>query len=110
MDQRRKKLINRLSRTIRRHDYIPVMKTTQDIYMIWGNKYSVISRRVSYNYNLYIEAKGTNKEKNKLKELQEKVKISVELNICEWKDLNRFLNELNEKDIEFIEESIKIYE
>ncbi len=109
MDQRRKKLRNRLSRTIRRSDYIPVVETTHGSYMIWGNKYSEISRRVSYNYDRYIESKGTSKEEEKFKELKEKVKIAVELKIGEWKDLKDFLNEQNEEGIKFIEESIEIY-
>lgn len=109
MDQRRKKLKNRLSRTMRKHDYIPVIETTQDSYMIWASKYSVISRRVSYNYDLYIESKGTSEEEHKLKDLKDKVRVAVELNIGAWNDLKGFIDQLSDEDIASIEQSIGIY-
>lgn len=109
MEKERIALYKRLNKENNQEDYIPVIQTEKDFYMILGSKIARCSRESYRRYDSYFESKDVDVKKDRFEKLVISVQLDSEKKKGIWFDLEGFTNKLESEDIELIKESIKKY-
>lgn len=105
MEQERNELYEILNKTKDQEDYIPVVKTVKDYYMILGDKVARSSREARRRYQSYLESISN----ERFEKLSSAVELESEKRKGIWFDLKGFTEKLGEEDIKLIKESIEKY-
>ena len=109
MDYDKEELYHRLNKTKKCDNYIPIVESTKDYYMILGNKIARSTRETFRRYESYLESKDNEIKESRFDKLSETVELAGEKRKGIWFDLQGFIDKLEDEDIDLIEESIKIF-
>ncbi len=110
MDTEKKELHEMLNKTKDHEDYIPVIESVKDFYIILGDKIARSTRETHRRYLSYLESTDTETKKDRFNTLAEAIQLASEKNKGIWFDLDGYVDKLGNKDIELIKESMKVYE
>lgn len=105
MEEQKKELYEILKAGKNDEEYIPVIETVKDHYMILGEKVARSSRESRRRYLSYLESKGS----ERFDKLVEAVKLDGEKRKGIWFGLDTFIEKLGEEDVKLIKESIEKY-
>lgn len=109
MDANKEELYEKLNKTKNSNDYIPVIESVKDFYMILGNKIARSTRETHRRYQSYLESKDEDIKTSRFDKLAETIELDSEKRKGIWFDLEGFINNLGDKDMELIKDSIKVY-
>lgn len=109
MDANKQELYEKLNKTKDSKDYIPVIQSVKDFYMILGDKVARSTRETHRKYLSYLESKDTDIKADRFDKLAESVELDSEKRKGIWFGLEGFISNLGDKDMELINESIKVY-
>ena len=110
MDTEKKELYEILNKTKEDEDYIPVIESVKDFYIILGDKVARSTRETHRRYLSYLESTDKDTKKERFNTLSETVELASEKNKGIWFALEGFIDKLGKKDMELIKKSLEVYQ